>query len=58
MTLPKLAEVRKTVAAVVGILAQALALGLLPVPYSTWATAVLAFATVAGVYQVKNEPVA
>lgn len=50
----KLAEVRKAAVAVCGGIAMVLATGLVPEPYKTWATAVLAVGTAFGVYQVQN----
>ena len=52
----KIAEVRKALVAVAAIIAQLLALGLLPDPYDKYASAALAFLTAIGVYMVPNQP--
>jgi hypothetical protein len=52
-----LAPVRKAAAAVVGLVAQAFAAGLLPESWRPWAAVVIAAGTAAGVYGVPpNEP--
>jgi len=55
MTLPKLAEVRKSVAGAVGLVAQVVAAGVLSGTALHVAQAVLAIAAVAGVYVVPND---
>ena len=47
---------RKAIAATIGALAEVVALGVLPEQYEAWVTALIAVATVAGVYGVSNEP--
>ena len=56
MKLPKLAEVRKVAVAVVGVVAQVVALGLLHGTALHWAQVVVAAATAVGVYGVPNAP--
>lgn len=56
MKLPKPAEIRKAAVAVLGLIAQAVALGVLTGVPLHWAQVVLAAATAAGVYQVPNAP--
>lgn len=46
----------KTVAAVIGALATAATLGLLPEDVAAWLPVVIAFATAIGVYAVPNTP--
>lgn len=50
-----LTDARKAGVAVVGGLAEALSLGLLPEPWSKWAAVIVAAATAAGVYGVGNK---
>ena len=47
---------RKTIAAVVGVVAQLVATGVLDDPELKWASALIAVATAAGVYSVPNDP--
>ena len=47
---------RKWGIAVVGVLAQAAASGLLPEQYQPWGAVVIALATALGVYGVRNHP--
>ncbi|MGZ4542072.1 MAG: hypothetical protein ACXVXI_02875 [Mycobacteriaceae bacterium] len=54
--LTKIKPFKKTAAAVAGFVAEAVASGLLSGTALHWAQAVLAVATVVGVYQAKNEP--
>lgn len=56
--LAKLAPYRKAVVAVVGLIAQAVALGLVPAADVKYATALVAAATALGVYGVSNKPAA
>lgn len=48
------ASVRKFLAAVVGVVAQAVAAGTLPDSWKPWAAIVLAVATAAGVFGIRN----
>jgi len=50
-----LLDARKTGMAVLGILAQVAALGLLPAPYDRWAPIIVAIATALGVYAVQDQ---
>lgn len=50
-----LLDARKTGMAVLGILAQVAALGLLPAPYDKWAPVIVAIATALGVYAVQDQ---
>jgi hypothetical protein len=50
-----LLDARKTGMAVLGILAQVAALGLLPAPYDKWAPIIVAIATALGVYAVQDQ---
>lgn len=48
-------DARKTGMAVLGIIAQVAALGLLPPPYDRWAPVIVAVATALGVYAVQDQ---
>lgn len=50
----KLAEVRKAIVGLAGILAALLAQGVVPSPYDGYVSAVLAVLATLGVYQVRN----
>lgn len=50
----KAKEIRKALVGVVGVVAYALSLNLVPEPVSGWLAAALAVATVFGIYQVPN----
>lgn len=52
--LKRLAPVRKAAVAILGVVAQVAALGLLPESWKPWGVVVVAAATAAGVYQVPN----
>lgn len=54
MKLPTVAEIRKTLTALVGLVAQVVALGVLSGTALHWAQLVLAGATAVGVYVVPN----
>lgn len=56
MKLPKPAEIRKAAIAVLGVIAQAVALGVLHGTALHYAQVVLAAATAAGVYVAPNAP--
>lgn len=56
MTLPNLAELRKAAVAVVGVVTQLIALGVLHGTALHVAQAVLSAATAAGVWVVPNKP--
>lgn len=49
-----IARYRKAIAAVIGAIVQAAALGLLPHPYDKWVPVLVMAATAAGVYAVPN----
>jgi hypothetical protein len=53
--LPKPAEMRKAIVAVVGVVAQAIALGILSGDALHWAQVIVALATAVGVYGIRNE---
>jgi len=56
MALPDLSRYRKLLVALVGAVAQALSLGLIPERYRPWAVMVISVATAAGVYVTPNRP--
>lgn len=58
MKLPKLAQVRKAAVAVLGLVAQAVALGVLSGTPLHYAQVILAAATALGVYIAPNKPAA
>jgi hypothetical protein len=50
-----LAKIRKLIAYVVGVLAEVVALGVLPEKILPYATGIIAVATGLGIYQAENE---
>jgi hypothetical protein len=52
----KLAQAKKALIAVVGIIAQAVSLGVFSGAVLAWAQVIIAAATALGVYTVKNAP--
>ena len=48
--------IHKFLVALAGVVAQVIALGLVPARYEPWAAVAVALFTALGVYQVKNKP--